>query len=300
MKNEILIRSFTESLCELLESGLPLKESLAVLKNLKGGNLSLRKLCAELLYSLEGGKNFGEAVKDCTLVEFPEWFTGFIALSGESVDVTEIFEFLKNKLDEKKNERENFVSNLIYPLFVSVAATGFALYLELNFHTGKFSRALGFTIAALLFVLVIFRVVFCESEFLSFLKAMDFLYAKKVPLKRALELGKLCVPGNKKLVSVISQVESEVLCGENVAKAFEQNMNLFGFEKEGQILAINLRMLLSGSKRSPFLKTYRILERKVRRKKNCFLKMEQPFFLAVAATVILIATGDMSFLYGGI
>lgn len=299
MKNEVLIRSFTENLCEMLESGLPLKESLLVLRNLKGGNFSLRKLCAEILYSLEGGKSFCEAVKECSLVEFPLWFTGFIALSGESVDLTEIFVFLKSRLDEKKSERESFVSNLIYPFFVSLAATGFALYLELNFHTGKFFRAMEFTIVALLFVLVLFKVFFSESEFLSFLKAMDFLYAKKVPLKRALELGKLCIPENKKLMSVVSQVENEILCGENIARTFEKNMSLFGFEKEGHILAINLQMLLSGSKRSPFLKTYRILERKVQRKKNCFLKMEQPFFLAVAATVILIATGDMSFLYGG-
>lgn len=297
MSNGKIVRIFTSQLSGLCASGVSLKESFVILKDLKGNDRKIRLLYAEILYSLESGSNFSMALRKCQNAFFSRWYIGFVEVAEESGDIEKTLEFLNSTLESRHRNNYVLFENFLYPAFLIVLASAFGILLERFFKTGNFLRAFLFLANVCVWILFAVKRVFEENPMTFFLRAMSFLWERKIPLERSLESASVCISYNQKLFSAVAKIKDEILNGRNVAESFEKNLSKAKFTFSAKILGLNLALHSAGNMANPYEKSLAVIKADEEKRKKIFLRVEQPLLLAVAAIFILMIVGNLGFLY---
>jgi type II secretory pathway component PulF len=117
------LRELTVMLGALLESGLSLKEALAVAAEpgaRQGSGSGVSRLAGALLEAVEKGASLSEAIADCG--GFSEFYRGMIAV-GERIGSTErVLPRLAAYMTESKAIRDKLAGALVYPALVCACA----------------------------------------------------------------------------------------------------------------------------------------------------------------------------------
>ena len=120
-KNEKTFFSFSISLLELLESDIPLKNSLEVLSAENSINKNVKKLATEILQKLSEGFSFSAALNLCSFT-IKERYLTLISASESGGSLIQALQFIKEISIQKKDLEERIKSVSIYPgLVVSIA-----------------------------------------------------------------------------------------------------------------------------------------------------------------------------------
>jgi type II secretory pathway component PulF len=121
--NRRTVLDFTEILALLLESGVSLKDSLEIVRNIAPhGNL--RDLVTRLLDAVNKGEGFAKAL-DIEGESFPPLYRGMVRIGERIGSIGSVIPQLARYLRERKSVRERVLGAMTYPLLVlSVAITG--------------------------------------------------------------------------------------------------------------------------------------------------------------------------------
>ncbi len=133
--NEVL--AFTQQLATLLEAGMELDRSLAILLDLTD-NLRFRTILRSILTDIQGGSSFADS-----LAKHPRLFSRLyvsMVKAGEASGVLEvILSRLSGFLERSKAVRDEVTSALIYPLLLLLVGGG-AVVVMMNFVIPRFAQ----------------------------------------------------------------------------------------------------------------------------------------------------------------
>ena len=120
-KDEKTFFSFSVSLLELLESEIPLKNSLEVLSAENSINMNVKKMSAEILEKLSEGFSFSSAL-NLSSFSIKERYLTLISASESGGSLIQALKFIKEIFTQKKELEERIKSVSLYPsLVVSIA-----------------------------------------------------------------------------------------------------------------------------------------------------------------------------------
>ena len=120
-KDERTFFSFSVSLLELLESEIPLKNSLEVLSAENSINMNVKKMSAEILEKLSEGFSFSSAL-NLSSFSIKERYLTLISASESGGSLIQALKFIKEIFTQKKELEERIKSVSLYPsLVVSIA-----------------------------------------------------------------------------------------------------------------------------------------------------------------------------------
>jgi type II secretion system protein F len=133
--NEVL--AFTQQLATLLEAGMELDRSLAILLDLTD-NPRFRTILRNILADIQGGSSFADS-----LAKYPRLFSRLyvsMVKAGEASGVLEvILSRLSGFLERSKAVRDEVTSALIYPLLLLMVGGG-AVVVMMNFVIPRFAQ----------------------------------------------------------------------------------------------------------------------------------------------------------------
>ena len=120
-KDEKTFFSFSVSLLELLESEIPLKNSLEVLSAENSINMNVKRMSAEILEKLSEGFSFSSAL-NLSSFSIKERYLTLISASESGGSLIQALKFIKEIFTQKKDLEERIKSVSLYPsLVVSIA-----------------------------------------------------------------------------------------------------------------------------------------------------------------------------------
>ena len=120
-KDEKTFFSFSVSLLELLESEIPLKNSLEVLSAENSININVKKMSTEILEKLSEGFSFSSAL-NLSSFSIKERYLTLISASESGGSLIQALKFIKEIFTQKKELEERIKSVSLYPsLVVSIA-----------------------------------------------------------------------------------------------------------------------------------------------------------------------------------
>lgn len=133
-KRELLV--FTQEFSTLLTAGLPLDRSLASLAGVSD-NPVLRDAVTNVLQAVQGGKGLGEAMGSHPKV-FPPIYVNMVRAGEAGGFLEQVLERLSEYLERGQQVRDELVSAMMYPLFVT-AVMGMSMTFLLVFVVPKFT-----------------------------------------------------------------------------------------------------------------------------------------------------------------
>ncbi len=133
-KRELLV--FTRELSTLLKAGLPLDRSLASLASVSD-NPVLRSAVTEVLQSVQGGKSLAEALGNHAKV-FPPIYVNMVRAGETGGFLDQVLERLSDYLERAQEVRDELLSAMMYPLFVTLVM-GMSMIFLLTFVVPKFT-----------------------------------------------------------------------------------------------------------------------------------------------------------------
>lgn len=300
------VRSFTSSLSDLLESGLTLRESLAVLSCPKQNAARFmkreEKVAAELLALLERGFLFSNALSSCLSLRFEKDFISFIEIAEETENIPETFAFLKNREERKAETHASMIGALLYPLFIICLITAGCFYIAFRANTVEgivLPYITGRNVSKLALHAVRIILLFLASFFLLsiggiyFLKktekeyevaaALNFLTKSGVHLPEALQLAVLIAGADSEQGKKIEAVMVSLDAGASVADSFSQFGWNCSFSKAIRIACA------SGNESQLFMRAADFLKKRTDRVWRKSMTMTEPVCTACAGICLLIA-----------
>ena len=133
-KRELLV--FTQELSTLLKAGLPLDRSLASLASVSDNPL-LRTAVTETLQAVQGGKSLAEALGNHPKV-FPPLYVNMVRAGETGGFLDQVLERLSDYLERAQSVRDELISAMMYPLFVTLVM-GMSMTFLLTFVVPKFT-----------------------------------------------------------------------------------------------------------------------------------------------------------------
>lgn len=133
-KRELLV--FTQEFSTLLSAGLPLDRSLASLADVSD-NPMLQDAVTSVLQSVQGGKSLGEAMGNHPKV-FPPIYVNMVRAGEAGGFLEQVLERLSEYLERGQQVRDELVSAMMYPLFVT-AVMGLSMTFLMVFVVPKFT-----------------------------------------------------------------------------------------------------------------------------------------------------------------
>ena len=118
---------FTRGTASLLRSGIPLRESIVILRNESSG-LGLKEVLRQVIESIEGGLRFSDA-----MAKFPSYFSEFyirILKFGEATgEMAPAMQQVAESLEKTKSMRDKVRGALVYPMLSLIVAIVVAVIL---------------------------------------------------------------------------------------------------------------------------------------------------------------------------
>lgn len=248
---------FLTQLSEFLFCGMNIRESLNLMCAKISEKQSAKKLslaAKEILDLVENGTVFSNALRYCEMIKFDSVTISFAAVAEETGKISETAEFLRKRLEEKKETATRLINALLYPIFViSITFAGgiiFALFanqIASSVYAGSAAGSENFQIvaAAGLVRAVLFLVAICifciflfyklcvfEKEFDVF-SALNFLTKANVRLSFALEsalvISKIDSSLGRKIALVKSRIDSGMLPSLSFADVFNSEVTQLMF-----------------------------------------------------------------------
>ena len=286
MNDEIM--KFSESLSELLSSGMSLPKSLAVIDG---------KIAREIRKSISEGYRFSVALMTCKSASFPDWYVGFVSAAETSGDLGRTFAHISRILSERKSAHEKFIAATAYPLFIVVLtvcsySTAFASAPESLFDgastmgSGAIRSCFfgGIFIFFVAFVMIIIlRTLLDVNPCASLFRSLSFLTESGVPVVTAIDCSIGIVDRNPRLCSALMSIRAELMGGGNVALAFGKSLSESGFSFESKLALSRLSVSEVSGSIFAFSKIAELIEKRHAKMQKLVLSFEQPFLLCAAA-----------------
>lgn len=118
---------FTRGVASLLRSGIPLRESLVILRT-ENSSLGLKEVIRQVIEDIEGGLRFSEA-----MARHPKIFSGFyirLIRFGEAVGgMTDAMQQMAENLEKSKSMKDKVRAALVYPVLSLIVAVIVAVIL---------------------------------------------------------------------------------------------------------------------------------------------------------------------------
>ena len=111
---------FTQGLASLLRSGIPLRDSLVILRD-QTNSLGLREVLRGVIQDIEGGDRFSEACSRHPAV-FSDFYVRLLRVSDASGQMTQTIQRLGETLEKRKATRDKIKAALTYPMISLVVA----------------------------------------------------------------------------------------------------------------------------------------------------------------------------------
>lgn len=132
------IALFTGELATLLESGLPLDKSLAVLIDLTDDNERLSKLIGKVLEKVKGGSSLADALEKQTGI-FTKFYLNMLRAGEAGGNLGEVLARLADYLERSRELKETVSTALIYPAILLVMSLA-SLFVMLIFVVPQFTE----------------------------------------------------------------------------------------------------------------------------------------------------------------
>ena len=127
---------FTQDLSSLLEAGLPVDRSLAVLVNVTG-KTKLKSVITEMLRSVQGGAYLSDALAKYPTI-FSSLYVNMVRAGEASGALEDVLKRLGIYLQSTQELKEFIVSALVYPVFL-ICVSGASIIILMTYVIPKFS-----------------------------------------------------------------------------------------------------------------------------------------------------------------
>ena len=229
-KDERTFFSFSVSLLELLESEIPLKNSLEVLSAENSINMNVKKMSAEILEKLSEGFSFSSAL-NLSSFSVKERYLTLISASESGGSLIQALKFIKEIFTQKKELEERIKSVSLYPSLVvsiALAATFVLLHFRNEFLVSVPENELYsgvFTAIAVLFagigaVALYIKKAMGENVLYSVFFALSFLSEAGFDFSNCLDIAIMYSVQDKEINKALLNVKTKIQEGEGLGEAF--------------------------------------------------------------------------------
>lgn len=229
-KDERTFFSFSVSLLELLESEIPLKNSLEVLSAENSINMNVKKMSAEILEKLSEGFSFSSAL-NLSSFSIKERYLTLISASESGGSLIQALKFIKEIFTQKKELEERIKSVSLYPSLVvsiALAATFVLLHFRNEFLVSVPENELYsgvFTAIAVLFagigaVALYIKKSMGENVLYSVFFALSFLSEAGFDFSNCLDIAIMYSVQDKEINKALLNVKTKIQEGEGLGEAF--------------------------------------------------------------------------------
>lgn len=229
-KDEKTFFSFSVSLLELLESEIPLKNSLEVLSTENSINMNVKKMSAEILEKLSEGFSFSSAL-NLSSFSIKERYLTLISASESGGSLIQALKFIKEIFTQKKELEERIKSVSLYPSLVvsiALAATFVLLHFRNEFLVSVPENELYsgvFTAIAVLFagigaVALYIKKAMGENVLYSVFFALSFLSEAGFDFSNCLDIAIMYSVQDKEINKALLNVKTKIQEGEGLGEAF--------------------------------------------------------------------------------
>ena len=229
-KDEKTFFSFSVSLLELLESEIPLKNSLEVLSAENSINMNVKKMSAEILEKLSEGFSFSSAL-NLSSFSVKERYLTLISASESGGSLIQALKFIKEIFTQKKELEERIKSVSLYPSLVvsiALAATFVLLHFRNEFLVSVPENELYsdvFTAIAVLFagigaVALYIKKAMGENVLYSVFFALSFLSEAGFDFSNCLDIAIMYSVQDKEINKALLNVKTKIQEGEGLGEAF--------------------------------------------------------------------------------
>jgi len=229
-KDERTFFSFSVSLLELLESEIPLKNSLEVLSAENSINMNVKKMSAEILEKLSEGFSFSSAL-NLSSFSIKERYLTLISASESGGSLIQALKFIKEIFTQKKELEERIKSVSLYPSLVvsiALAATFVLLHFRNEFLVSVPENELYsgvFTAIAVLFagigaVALYIKKAMGENVLYSVFFALSFLSEAGFDFSNCLDIAIMYSVQDKEINKALLNVKTKIQEGEGLGEAF--------------------------------------------------------------------------------
>ena len=229
-KDERTFFSFSVSLLELLESEIPLKNSLEVLSAENSINMNVKKMSAEILEKLSEGFSFSSAL-NLSSFSIKERYLTLISASESGGSLIQALKFIKEIFTQKKELEERIKSVSLYPSLVvsiALAATFVLLHFRNEFLVSVPENELYsgvFTAIAVLFagigaVALYIKKAMGENVLYSVFFALSFLSEAGFDFSNCLDIAIMYSVQDKEINRALLNVKTKIQEGEGLGEAF--------------------------------------------------------------------------------
>ena len=229
-KDEKTFFSFSVSLLELLESEIPLKNSLEVLSAENSINMNVKKMSTEILEKLSEGFSFSSAL-NLSSFSIKERYLTLISASESGGSLIQALKFIKEIFTQKKELEERIKSVSLYPSLVvsiALAATFVLLHFRNEFLVSVPENELYsgvFTAIAVLFagigaVALYIKKAMGENVLYSVFFALSFLSEAGFDFSNCLDIAIMYSVQDKEINMALQNVKTKIQEGEGLGEAF--------------------------------------------------------------------------------
>ena len=229
-KDEKTFFSFSVSLLELLESEIPLKNSLEVLSAENSININVKKMSTEILEKLSEGFSFSSAL-NLSSFSIKERYLTLISASESGGSLIQALKFIKEIFTQKKELEERIKSVSLYPSLVvsiALAATFVLLHFRNEFLVSVPENELYsgvFTAIAVLFagigaVALYIKKAMGENVLYSVFFALSFLSEAGFDFSNCLDIAIMYSVQDKEINKALLNVKTKIQEGEGLGEAF--------------------------------------------------------------------------------
>lgn len=229
-KDEKTFFSFSVSLLELLESEIPLKNSLEVLSAENSINMNVKKMSTEILEKLSEGFSFSSAL-NLSSFSIKERYLTLISASESGGSLIQALKFIKEIFTQKKELEERIKSVSLYPSLVvsiALAATFVLLHFRNEFLVSVPENELYsgvFTAIAVLFagigaVALYIKKAMGENVLYSVFFALSFLSEAGFDFSNCLDIAIMYSVQDKEINKALLNVKTKIQEGEGLGEAF--------------------------------------------------------------------------------
>ena len=229
-KSEKTFFSFSESLLELLESEIPLKNSLEVLCSENSLNKNVKKLSTEILEKLGEGFSFTAALS-LSSFSIKERYLTLISASESGGSLIQALKFIKEISEQKKDLEERIKSVSLYPSLVVSIALGATFVLlhfrnqflisvpESELYSGVFT-AVAVLLAGIGAVVLYIKKAMGENTLYSVFFALSFLSESGFDFSNCLDIAIMYSVQDKEINKALLNVKTKIQEGEGLGEAF--------------------------------------------------------------------------------
>ena len=292
-KNEKTFFSFSISLLELIESDIPLRNSLEVLCSENAINKAVKTMAKEVLEKLSEGFSFSSALNLCSF-SIKERYLTLISASESGGSLIQALSFIKEIYTQKKDLEDRIKSVSLYPSLVvciALAATFVLLHFRNEFLVSVPEKELYvgvFTAVAVLFagigaVSLYIKKAMGENILYSVFFALSFLSDAGFDFSNCLDITIMYSSQNKEVNRALLNVKSRILEGESIGEAFS-NYKVFPKEIVARLTLAeihgNIGKVTKGIAKS--------IEKKDIAKRNQCMQLIEPLLILCTGLYILI------------